>query len=261
VKASLHRLISESSLFAAPNAHGNRFRDEFIEYTKESRGKFRELKKTFSLHGRAFNSGVMTFSTELINESTFHMLLDLYRHFGELNKYGEEGTLNLFFYKKWKKLPACYNVYPYYTWLIYGIPYETVDAAIFHFVGGEPKPKPWFPDSLYYKEWMENLRKADTIDPRKPQEASRIWTPFKEKRYDVSLALRHPFVFLKRKMFDPIPTTFYTYIRAPFSVFLRYLSKIILNGFFMIDRQIGKLGLVTKKISPRLYEYIRIKKQ
>ncbi len=228
VRASLDRLLNVKG-FAAPNAHATPLRKEFVKCTRENRSLFRELKREYPLKGIAFNSGIMAINTDIIENDTFEKITALYRRFGSLNKYGEEGTLNLFFYKKWELLSFLFNIYPFFAHKIYGVPYEKIDGIALHFVRGSII-KPWLEASLFYKEWKRNLEKAEEIDLSKIPEGREMWPPEAEdKDYLLSLPARKFIGFYRR-------------------------------AFHAIDWMIGQIGILVKKLSPALYERIRIKK-
>jgi len=228
VRASIKKLAELDEPFAAPNAHGTSLRAEFIKTTKENRPLFKELKKEYPLKGEAFNSGIMAIKTSVIDDGTFEKLINLYEKFGSLNKYGEEATINLLFYKNWKMLPSLYNVYPYRTFRRFGVPYAKVEAIILHPVR-EGTAKPWLPSSPFYEEWLTNLKKSDAMDIKSPQTPARIWTIEEEKNHTK---------ILKKRMI----VHYYRYI------------------FFFFDWLIGQIGLLIKFLSPKLYEKIRPKK-
>ncbi len=229
MRASLTRLERPEAPFEAPNANGTSLREEFIKRTGDNRKLFKKLQKEYPLRGKAFNSGIMTFQSEIIEEDSFKKLLELFRRFGELNRYGEEATINLLFYRQWHMLSMLHNLYPFYTYRRYGVPYGHMQAIIIHFVR-ETTAKPWFETSVYHEEWLENLRRAEAMDPSLPQEAAKTWTPEEEKKYLRFLAVRR---------------------------FLTFYRKL----FFFADWLVGKAGLCVKKLSPALYEKIRIKKE
>ncbi len=181
------------------------------------------LKKRFPLKGRAFNSGVMVFNYKNIAPGAFDKIISLYQEFGAINAYGEEATFNLFFYKNWRLLPIVFNAYPPYFKHLLGLDTNKFKASIIHFVS---PVKPWNPISPYFCEWQENLKKADLIDLTKRPTAKETWTDRELSRY-----LKY---ILFKKTIRAIPMA--------------------------INHQIGRLGLLIKRFSPRLYEKIKIKK-
>ncbi len=227
VRASIGKLTDGKEPFSSPNAHGTSLRKEFIKKTKKNRELFGRLEKEYPLQGKAFNSGIMSFSADVIQEDSFKKLMELYQRFGELNKYGEEATINLLFYRNWHMLSPLYNTYPWRTHHLYDLSYNKIQAVILHFVR-ETTAKPWLETSPFHEEWLANFERADSIDLLKPQNAAKTWTSEEEKRYLRSLAVRRSL-------------TFYRW------------------ALFAADWAIGRIGLLIKKLSPALYEKVHIK--
>jgi lipopolysaccharide biosynthesis glycosyltransferase len=227
IRASLEELVHIEEPFSSPNAHGTSLRQEFIKRNKANRKLFKTLERKYPLFGRAFNSGIMAIKTGNVEADSFEKLMNLYQRFGTLNKYGEEATINLLFYRKWHRISDLFNVYPFRTHRAYRMPYEKMEGIIFHFVR-EVMAKPWLPASFFHDEWVRNLEKADAIDIAHPREPQDIWTIERKRRYLRSLALRK---------------------------FITYYRPI----FYFFDWLVGKVGLCIKKLSPTLYEKVRIK--
>jgi lipopolysaccharide biosynthesis glycosyltransferase len=228
VRASLEELVHIRASFAAGEAGGFTLQDEFLEPDSENQQVLREVEAHYSMEKTALNSGVLAFKTKIIKEGVFDKLLALYRYFDDVDRCGEETVLNLFFYKKWKKLPIYENAFPFYLYRTYGIPYEKIDAGILHAVG-EDINKPWLTTSVFYQEWNNNLERADAMNLSMRQRPAKTWTKRDWKRY------------VRR-----FKTT-----ESPFLSQRPFLSSI--------DRIIGKIGLGVKKALPSFYEKIRIK--
>ncbi len=234
VEASLDRFV-ETKGFCAPNATCVSLKKEFFRTDRVLRT---ELERIYPLRGKAFNTGVFAFDTAEITDDTFEKMTALYGKFGALNFYGEEGTFNLFFYKKWTMLPIMYNAYPTYMRDTYNFDYGRLKSIIVHFVG-ETNAKPWLETSLWHKEWIENLQRAEAIDLAHPRKPARIWTHEEERNYVRALPAKRLHHLFRRKISMPAACT------------LRKTGE-------RIERTIGQIGLLIKKISPRLYERIRI---
>jgi lipopolysaccharide biosynthesis glycosyltransferase len=69
---------------------------------------YKELLKNFDLNVVPLNSGVMAFPSSIINKNTFEDMIALYRKYKYI-MYSDDEVLNLFFYKKWKKLKITYS--------------------------------------------------------------------------------------------------------------------------------------------------------
>ena len=253
VEASIEKLARIEGGFAAAPTTEISLKEEFRRGIEED--LFDELQKRFPLEGEAFNTGVMAFDTAIVKNDTFDNIFALYERFQALNAFGDEGTFNLFFYKKWERLSRLYNTYPFYTHDAYGLPYRKIKPIIFH-CGWEPLPKPWSKESYLYQEWSDNLRKAEMMDISKPQKPARTWLPEEEARYERMLRARHPWRVPKRKM-----RTAYASMRS-FARRAGRSSLDSLSSFFKrslsrcrgaIDPLVGKTGIILKKLSPRLY--------
>jgi hypothetical protein len=242
VRASLERMVANGG-FLAPNATGVNLKKEFSK--KRNPEIFRELRRNYPLRGCSFNTGVFAFDGADIKDDTFQKILGLYGKFGALNSYGEEGTFNLFFRRKWKMLPIVYNAYPQYMDDSYGIKSEHLRAVILHFVESE---KPWNRESPFHAEWERNFKNAERIDLNARREPAARWTPEDEKGFARSLILPGFFISL-------------AYHTRPFSTLLFRIAWKTKFLLLSIDRMIGKVGLIIKKKSPRLYERIRIKNE
>jgi len=218
VYASLDRL-QELAGFNASQINTFRLRDEFID----NRQKTKEIRKKYCLWRRPFSTGVLVFDSNLISEKTFEELMELYCQSKDICQYQEESVLNLFFYKKWKKLSLMYNTIPAELNNYYGVSKSKILAFIVHFPC--VKIKPWNSESPYYKEWLDNLNWAEEINLNKRPSARKIFSDQAINRY-----LR--------------------YIKFKESIyFIRW-------SWLLIDKQLGRLGLVINRKNPKLYNLI-----
>ncbi len=159
VRKSLEKL-AEINGFAAAKATVPLF--EEFDFTKNLEIK----KKLFTIYNfktKAFNSGVMAFSTDVIKEKSFEELVKIFYSYRLVYRYGDETTFNLYFYRKWQEISFIYNLDPYF---IIPRPLQSKEihnlpGVILHFFGGF---KPWYLSSIFYKEWKNNLNRADDID-------------------------------------------------------------------------------------------------
>lgn len=121
------------------------------------------------LKTRAFNSGVFSFSTDIIAENTFHEICALASEYLERTMYyPDQAILNAFFAKKWKKLPFFYNLYYLTLPTRYRNNPSKIKCAILHFAG---EYKPWHLQSPCYQEWAKNLSLAEAINLNNPQKS------------------------------------------------------------------------------------------
>ena len=186
---------------------------------------FSKLEKKFDLTKLTFNSGVMAFSTDIIEEDSFEKLYKLFHKYHQICTYGEQPIINLFFYKKWKKLNYTYNLFVPIWEDKYKIKPKSINATVLHFFALR---KPWLHASPFYAEWKTNLDKAEEIDLAHRVNSDRI--------------------FGVMKMLKNSP--YLSSLQARFS--LSYYNRAL-------DRYIGLVGIFLKKSYPRVY--FALKKQ
>ena len=189
----------------------------------------RELKKHYCLKSQAFNAGVMAFDTRIIEDNTFDKLIRLLKKYEKALFSCDQAVLNLRFYKKWANLPLVYNIRANEIEKACGISQKEVRGIIIH----SYQKKPWQTDSFYYKEWNKNLEKAELIDLKNIPQGKR-WTEKEIKEYCSYLKKR-------RILFYPA----YAFFNIP--VFM--------------DITAGKIGVIIRKISPGLYNHLKIIKK
>jgi len=216
VRASIDEL-KKTNHFLAPEATKLTLKTEFNSSNKRL---YNQLNEEIKLNGPAFNTGVFSFDTSIIKEDTFSKLMHLFHKYGPLSHCGEEPTLNLYFYKRWKMLPLIYNAYPRQFSHTYHIAPEKMRASIIHFVCSK---KPWTVESEFNKEWLYNLKRADLIDLKKRAPPKEVWSRGYIQSYLKWLESRR----------------------------IRY---ILIN---YLDKQIGKVGLAIKHISPNAHRLIK----
>ena len=69
------------------------------------------LLKEYGSGEYSFNTGVMVLSTDIIRKDSLAGLKKLLDTFGKISTYGEEGIINLFMFRRWKKIPQIFNNY------------------------------------------------------------------------------------------------------------------------------------------------------
>jgi lipopolysaccharide biosynthesis glycosyltransferase len=177
----------------------------------------RNLEKDYNLNEPSFNSGVIVINTEIIGENTFNRLMGL------LGKYKDcdQSILNIYFYKKWIKLPRMYNFNPYTDKALYfGWKRDSkINAIVLHFY----ELRPWDKKNIFYKEWLSNLSRADSIDFKKIQR-SRKYTKIEMQKNELILKKEGS----------------------------RFKDGVYLL-FLFVDRGLGVIGIFLRKCSPKLY--------
>lgn len=218
--------------FNAPRAESFNLKNEFINDKRilQDLG----LTTKYDLKQAAFTTGLLVFETDLIQPETFFNLLSLYQQNKAALKFSEESTLNLFYYKQWQELSVIYNFNPQYMhWLYNAIPKNNL-PIIYHFFCFQ---KPWEKDSDYYQVWLNNLASFENIN---------FNSPVKEIIGIDPKELNNYLDYLKKK--EKL---------APLFRIKKLLFKIFIA---QIDRRLGLLGLYIKKINPKLYQKISLKK-
>ena len=211
VRASLNRLTKIKGFAAVQDIiPRNKLYYHFPGPKERNKEVFNKLKKNYSLRARAFNSGVMAFNTSIIKKNSFLKLKKIFEKYKEICPFGEQPILNLFFYKKWTKLPRTYNVFPYLSAEGNYIEPEKIKGKILHITAH----KPWNPENYFYKEWKDNLKRAEKINLKKVPRG-KVLTKKESKKSSA-------------------------YIKKEYRT-------------FALDRYIGLIGEFLKKISPESY--------
>ena len=183
-----------------------------------------KLEEKYDLKKKCFCAGFFVFNpNDCIRAETFLNLTKLHRDSEKFNRYGEQLAWNLFFYKKWKKLPSVYNFCPIEEQHQYRMKPGSFKAIVLHYKGVD---KPWDDREIhgYYQDlWQKNLRDAEKIDLG-IKKTGREWT--------------------RAQIFT---ATCYLTFRASF-------FGIIICG---IDRSLGKMGQRIKKTNPGLYFFLK----
>ncbi|MFA5856463.1 MAG: glycosyltransferase [Candidatus Pacearchaeota archaeon] len=155
---SLKKLNSIKGFFAARDFLP-RIKDQFVAYdhlNNEEKSLYKKLELNFNFKKIAFNSGFMVFSSDIIKKDTFNKLNHLQKKYINISHLGDQGILNIFFYKKWKELPLVYNPSSYF--FKDKIPIKTITIHTNY------KIKAWDKESIFYHEWIKNLRLFDSIN-------------------------------------------------------------------------------------------------
>lgn len=153
VKSSLEELSGVEGFWAARDM-GFKLKHQFID--NENR-LLDELKNQYNLNKKSFNSGVMAFSTDIIQKNTFYELKNFINKYISITKFPDQCVLNLILYKKWKELNISYNAL--------NVLKRISNKSVVHFAG---QLKPWEKENFYYPEWEKNLENFDNINLEKP---------------------------------------------------------------------------------------------
>jgi len=193
-----------------------------------------EISINYNLNDRAFCTGIMAFSTNIITDNTYDDIINLFKKYEKAFLFGEEGVLNLYFYQRWKKLP---NVFGLDITPIAHLKIKPVDihSVVIHFVRVENKVgyKPWEEENPYFSEWAENLLKSENIDLSVVQKV-KTWTWCKIKYHSWLYEFYLKYCF---KVCRTIP----------------HLTPFISFIFSCWDRLVGFVGKYIKRFCPYLY--------
>jgi len=159
VKGSLNKLIKVNKFAAADSTV--KLKKQFVDDGK----LFNKIKNKYNLNKKSFNTGFFVFPGDIIRNNTLKDLLNIFKEYQSISNWGDEGILNLYFYKNWKQLPGIYN-YFVSVHMIAGKKYERIKAIAYHFIKIKDHDayRPWHPENSFYYEWKGNLKKADGID-------------------------------------------------------------------------------------------------
>jgi lipopolysaccharide biosynthesis glycosyltransferase len=151
-----------------------------------------QLKKEYDLERTAFNTGVMAFSTDIIEENSFDKINELFEKYRIISPFADQTTLNLFLYRRWHQISSVYNV----PFILFRdeklVDPKNVKGAVIHlFNGGIPRKS----QDPFYEEWMHNLKEADNIDLGNRIPAKKKWGYFLTQFYFLYLIIQQPRLF------------------------------------------------------------------
>jgi hypothetical protein len=245
VRASLDELTNLHGFYATDVLDKCRFYNQF---SKNNKKLYKKIKKKYNLRRRTFNTGVIAFSSDIIRDNSFDKLNKLFIKYGEMSRFGEEGIINLFFYKKWKKLPQVYNFWNYAMPYLCNLDPKRMGGIILHFVScKDTGKKPWNPENFFYEEWKNNLEKADYINLDHIQVAKK-WKKFKIYKYEIYLNVRY---LLSRILH--IIKKFLIFSSQRLFWWFKYAFIILPN------KSLGKIGQFLKNKNPSLYFFLKRK--
>ncbi len=187
IKSSIESLTNIKTFGAICDVGKKNLKEQFYQSKGVFNNKYYNLKKL------SFNSGVMAFKTDLINDKLLSELKCLIiNHYSEF-RFADQAVLNLCFYKKWENLSPIYNVYiDKYN---YNLPNYSKYAAI-HFFSNVGYPPVWTNENPYYNEWKSNLEKAEYIDLHKIVQ-KKEWNRLKILFYTLLLKTINPYNNIK----------------------------------------------------------------
>lgn len=178
VKSSLDYLSKIKGFAAVPDSAGP-LKYHFLKKDESNNYLFKKIINKYNLNSQSFNAGVMAFSTDIITKKTFSQLLALMKNYEKIRYTSDQMAFNLFFYKKWIRLPLVYNLLFFV--LSPTVKKTQVQSIILHFA---KSLKVIFKErNIFSREWCEKTREFDSIDFNKARHAKNIWTQEKIKKF------------------------------------------------------------------------------
>lgn len=221
VKASLDELAKVKGLSAVTDENRYKFFTQFLnsrQLNKEQLGLLKQTKEKYNLRSTFFNSGILAFNTDIIEQDTFDNLNKLMEKYKDIIWNGDQTILNLYFFKKWESLPSVYNVYITGSRNLWHLKLEKIKGIVLHFISTDQL---WINKNYFYQEWKDNLDKANEIDLGNIPTGKK-WSPKQISDYS-------------------------NYLNFRYNLFVPY---------FYIDRKIGQFGLLLKKYFPAIYRFL-----
>jgi lipopolysaccharide biosynthesis glycosyltransferase len=206
IRAPLEKLTNIKSFGAIKDTKS--LKDNFLKKDLKKR------LKEYNIYSESFNSGVMAINTKVIKPDSFAKIIQLLKKNKDILYWGDQPIFNLFFYKRWEKIPKVYNVLLSGKTIRRFFSPKKVKGIVLHFVTPD---KPWIKDNHFYNEWKTNLDKFELIDLNKIPK-KKPWNKKKVIKYSKYLKIREYF----------------------------------LEIYFKIDSNIGAVGIFLRKKFPHI---------
>jgi len=228
VEASLDRLLKVKKLSAVVDVSENPLRYQFHKRRRSDPPRIKELYDElgdgYDLGTVSFNVGVLAIPTKIIRPDTFKGLLKVFKRYWHITPFPEQAVMNIYFYKRWERLPLVFNLYYQYYHPSWTITWERSEGIVNHFI----IRKPWKARDVYFTpKWERNLKKADRIDLNDRPGPKKIWS-------EEEIRTRSRFIEDKA-----IQRTFWG----------KFLRRIVDT----LERVVGRTGILLKRNMPILY--------
>jgi len=214
VRSSLNGLLDVKKFGAVFDSGGVTKIGHYFYLNENNITNYLYLIDNYNLNKIVFNSGVFSFNTKIIDGNNFKEILELFRKYEPNSITGEQEILNLYFYKKWKRVPYVYNLPPK-PFINFFKKRINIKGIILHFHGSD---KPWQKDNFFFDEWIENLNKSSFINLNK-RPKGKSWGYFKIELFSVV----YRFVFILNIYFGKIGT----FLRNNFPITYGLLNEIL----------------------------------
>lgn len=193
VKRSLFELTKVKRFSAVPDLGMPRLAHQIRGIKKRDESLYNDLKQRFNIKVSAFNSGVFAFNTDIIHQTTYQNLMDLFQQYYQQDLI-DQPILNLYFYKNWQKLSSIYNVQLDFVSKAYKI--KNPNAAVLHFTC---ETKPW-KVKKFQEEWNQNLSLAEQINLKKISHSAKKITPFDVFRFNITFGFYNYLYLIYRQI-------------------------------------------------------------
>ncbi len=192
----------------------------------------------------AFNSGVFSFDTSIIKPETFNNLNHIFNHNRENFRYLDQATLNLYFYKKWKKISPLFNIFvPFHN---FELP-KNLNYIVLHFISCPDHTQVWDTQNPYYNEWKTNLDKAELINLNNIQKVKKMsYLNIQISTFLLNIRVNNSYLLKP-----------YIIIEHFYYVIYGNAKFITINIINLPVRILGKFGEFLKKHYPKLYYKIK----
>ncbi|MDP8200610.1 MAG: glycosyltransferase [Candidatus Tenebribacter burtonii] len=167
IKGPLEKLTEVSSFAAVPDLGMPTLSHQFQRLKLRDEKIYNEVNKKYNLKHPAFNAGVFSFNSDIIESKTFNDLVELMKKYHQ-HGFVDQPILNLYF-KNWKKISHVYNIQMDFVTKAYN--FKAIKGTVLHFTC---KDKPW-KENEYFGEWDRSLKLADKIDLSKPLTTGKTW--------------------------------------------------------------------------------------
>jgi hypothetical protein len=133
----------------------------------------KEIERRYGMRRRSFCAGVFAFNTRIIDGQLFAKLKSLSDRYEGITRFGDQLAFNLCFYRRWRRLPAVYNVYADGGNNQWALPVEKTHGIIDHYTTFR---KPWIAHDHYYLAWKKNYDLRRSFQAEVPSQKCREWS-------------------------------------------------------------------------------------
>jgi hypothetical protein len=170
--ASLERLARVRGLAAVSDRHDLAWQFANRHADPEA---WRELAARWDVSAEAFNTGLLAFSTDVIEDDTLDALHGLFLRYGAMQVNADQSILNLHFHGRWRRLPDFWAAMRNMPARHFLVPKQSFRVIGRHFPGAPPL---WDATNPHHERWRANLARFEALDARRPQPPRAVWSGF-----------------------------------------------------------------------------------